>query len=48
MLFVIDLLCKDNGIESTAFFFFFFLNEKGSINISERKLKPRIRERTYL
>ena len=43
MLFVVDLLCKEKRIRSMAFFFF---NEKNSTNISERKLEPRIRERT--
>lgn len=45
MLFVVDLLCKEKGIRSTAFLFSFF-NEKNSTNISERKSEPRIGERT--
>lgn len=38
MLFVTDLLCKDNGMGSTVFVFV-FLNGKGSTNIRKRELK---------
>ena len=44
MLFVVDLLCKEKGIRSTAFLFSFF--NENSTNISERKSEPRIGERT--
>lgn len=38
MLFVIDLLCKDNGRESTGLLLFFF-NGKNSTNIRETETR---------